>query len=186
MPLPVEEVHFTKGKKAFLEIRGTKIYLRTSEQSPFSVYIDCGDSLYSYLINPKDIPSQHIKLVDRSLTRVKEKEKLVKDRFSVIRSMMASMIGSSPFSGRIIQCNSRDAVRGKDIEGRCESIWEGIASGVIYKIKNITKRPVRIFEEDFWTPEVLAVALEKEILGPGEETSVYIVKVNHTKGVLPR
>lgn len=176
MPDDIAEVHAAKGKKVSFEVRGKYIYLRTTEQSPFSLFVDCSDSVYSFLLNPKSLDSsQHIKIVDSVRERREEKDMISSDRFSLIRNIMSSMIGGTKFSGIIKSCG-KEVIRSKDIEGKCTGIWEGSVTGIRYELRNIGINSVRLFEEDFWTPGVLAVAIDDDLLGQGESGYVYIVK----------
>jgi len=171
MPVDVVEARVSKGLNVSIDVKGKNVYLRTGEQSPFSIFIDCGEAVYTYMIKPDSIPSQHVRIVDSPTGEGRDKDRLV-----LIRGMLASMIAGAPFNGNIIENSQGQTIKGKDIEGVCTRIWEGSAIGLEYQVKNISGQTLKLFEEDFWGPEVLAVALGKDILKPGEKTKVYLVK----------
>lgn len=50
--------------------------------------------------------------------------------------------------------------------------------GESYKLMNISAKLMRVAEQELYKPGVVAVAVESQILQPGEESNVFIVRMN--------
>ncbi len=49
-------------------------------------------------------------------------------------------------------------------------------NGEAFKLMNVSSKPMRIAEQELFKPGVAAIVVESQILRPGEETDVFIVK----------
>lgn len=50
-------------------------------------------------------------------------------------------------------------------------------TGEGFKLMNVSTKPMRIAEQELYKPGVVAIVVESQILRPGEETDVFVVKV---------
>lgn len=50
-------------------------------------------------------------------------------------------------------------------------------TGEGFKLMNVSNKPMRIAEQELYKPGVVAIVVEAQILRPGEETDVFVVKV---------
>jgi conjugal transfer pilus assembly protein TraK len=49
--------------------------------------------------------------------------------------------------------------------------------GDAYRLQNVSPRPMRILEQELYKPGVVAVVVEAQVLRPGEETNVFVVRM---------
>jgi len=50
--------------------------------------------------------------------------------------------------------------------------------GIVFSVRNNTKKEIYLPENQFYRPGILAVSIQKQRLSPGETTTLYLVERN--------
>lgn len=183
------------------------IYVNTNSNAPFTTFISTNMGLhFSMLVIPKSIPGQTIKFIapipkttpnqNQKNTAVIQHsahaydfEKSAPYERTLIRLIKVVELGNTPpgytniapkaFS-QISIFNVPNSV-GK-IGGLSQSVEAGFLGGSlavrVLSVKNTISKPVELFENEFYSPGVRAIAIQQEYLKSNATTNVFEVISN--------
>jgi len=141
--------------------------------------ITTAGSTYSVVLQPVDIPQEDIIIRDpasKKLDRDGIKDQKASNHGAAIRALVTQMANPEPSSmGDVKQVNQEIA------------LWENTkfvlteiynARGYVgekYRLLNTGKERLRMVEQELYRKGVVAVAIEKLTLDPGQATNVYVI-----------
>jgi len=161
-----------------------EIFLRPSASASkaFSFFIrDSFGSTYTVIAEQFDIPSQTVILAPTNKISKADKEKYKnRDLVSKIKELIKVMANRDSANDKI-QSHNQNEVVGLWAESRVILVKTHrleTLKGETFSFKNISKKDMQIVENEFlnFRPNILAVAIEKLNLRPGEETKLYVVR----------
>jgi len=162
-----------------------QVYLQPDEgyrTRPFSLFVkDEAGAVYTLVLRPADIPSETVTLVRPEKARAEARSKAVSWETSQPYERTLLELVRHMATGRVPEGYSRDRLH-REVrlwrEARLvlrERYFGGRLHGEIYVITNIDQKPLRMAEREFYRDGVLAVAIEKHELQPGEQTRIYLI-----------
>lgn len=175
----IQSWHAPKGK---LRIEGEpergQIFLRVIERDkPVSMFLvtDTG-STYALTLQPVDMPSESVVL--KEAVRPKANQgRVASDRVRTVKRLaLIALTGkltedleySQPGEEVALWANTRFTL---------DQSWQDEATSVDqYRLTNLGRDDMRMAEQEFFRPDVIAVGIEKHTLKPGESTRVIIVR----------
>ncbi|HHC71855.1 MAG TPA: hypothetical protein ENK54_03080 [Thiotrichales bacterium] len=149
---------------------------------PFSVIVkDDHGRVHTVVLRPARIPGETIVLVPRRQRDMRARRRAI------------DWEASQPYERTLVELIRRMAL-GRLPEGyeavpmrRAVPLWEesemhlvtrylgGYLSGEVYRLRNVSEAEMRLAEREFYREGVLAVAITRPVLQPGEETEIYLV-----------
>lgn len=135
---------------------------------------------YSLVLQVVDIPQEDVILKDTAAAAT-EKLGNVDRASSTYTRALRKLITSMAADDEIVSAKAK--VANQEV-----GLWEGTRfilratysekamTGERYQLFNVGKEQIRVVEQEFYRPGVLAVAIENMSLDPGQATSVYIVR----------
>lgn len=183
------------------------IYVNTNSNGPFTAFISTNMGLhFSMLVIPKSIPGQTIKFVapiPKSTPNQNQKntvviqhsadainfEKSAPYERTLIRLIKVVELGNTPpgytsiapkaFSQIDIFNVPSSVGKNEDLSQSVEAGFLGGSLAVrVLAVKNTTSKPVELFENEFYSPGVRAVAIQQEYLKSNATTNVFEVISN--------
>ncbi|MFC1659306.1 type-F conjugative transfer system secretin TraK [Pseudomonadota bacterium] len=143
-------------------------------------------NVYKLLLVPKKVPSEQIFIKHRNSYADWTGQGNNNNNYqslnfddpykSTIITLIKSMTSREPLSNFTIE-ERNDKIkfrRGLKLKWEISYLSNNL-TGEIFSIKNISKKPITINEEDFLTRGILAVKVDKLTLNPKEITSLYLV-----------
>ena len=142
---------------------------------------------HALILQPTDIPLETVILVEGKSNDTTKRTSLNLSKADsledAVRKFMTSMArGESPFQYEVRDINS-------DV-----NLWEEAKFvflkkytgpdfiGEHYRLTNISKKQMRLAEQELYRNTVQAVAIEQQVLNPGETTNVFIVRMDNEDG----
>ena len=147
---------------------------------PVNLFIstDAGRT-YALVLQPVDMPADTIVLRDRS-TRPAEHASALERSGShekLIKSMILALANGDLATELELREAGREIALWREARFFHERSYVGrTVIGDRYRLTNISAAPMRLAEAELYKPGVLAVAIERLTLAPGETTNVFIVR----------
>ena len=152
-----------------------------SRAKPFTMYLtdDKGRS-YTLRVIPKSIPGQSVIIRPREVRRDRKRPVGVEARVGRIKRLVrAAALGDVPR-----RCSYEETGRRipwwPGTRMREEARWDcGAWSVWRYRLANTGKGEMRLDERWFYHDGVVAVAVDRHVVMPGEATAVYVIRAAH-------
>jgi len=175
-----------------LENRGeaSVIPVQGAGEKPISVFVDTAKSTYTLILIPTETPPETIVLHDHSKANLAANRddgvstKRASNYYREIKRLVLVLEGSEEASDLTIK--QAHEIVGLWSEAKfilTERVsGDNTMRGERYLLTNLSAKPMRLDEREFYTSDVIAVSVEKAELAPQESTAVYIVReVNHAR-----
>jgi len=157
------------------------IFVRPVDQArPVNLFVstDAGRT-YALVLQPVDMPADTIVLRDRS-TRPAEYASALERSGShekMIKSMILALANGDLATELELREAGREIALWREAHLFHERSYVGrTVVGDRYRLTNISAAPMRLAEAELYKPGVLAVAIERLNLAPGETTNVFVVR----------
>jgi len=132
---------------------------------------------YGLILTPEDVPAQSVLISSRNTKSVRRGQKETPYQ-AAIRELVRLMATNNPDAhGFEVVDHMREIPIWNEVKLTLERTWLGDdLIGERYVLMNITADEVRLAEQEFMRKGVLAVAIDKTILGPRQATGLYVVR----------
>ena len=153
------------------------------KRQAFSLFLkDNKGKIYTLVLTPAPIPSDTVILVPEPWKRER------RDRRKAI-----DWEASQPYEKTLIELIRHMALSDRPVgyrivaQSRRIDLWEeaeltliaqylgGNLDGEVYQLRNVSDKPMRLAEQEFYRPGVLAVSIEHLVLDPGQTTEIFLV-----------
>jgi conjugal transfer pilus assembly protein TraK len=187
--------------------RSGGIYVNTNSNAPFTTFISTNMGLhFSMLVIPKSIPGQTIKFIapiSKATSNQNQKstvviqhnadaigfEKSAPYERTLIRLIKVVELGNTPPGYTNIASKAFSQIGIFNVSnsvsnngGLSQSVEAGFLGGSlavrVLSVKNTTSKPVELFENEFYSPGVRAIAIQQEYLKSNATTNVFEVISN--------
>ena len=182
----IHKVWGAEGKASLKADADTgQVYLLPDEgwtRQPFSLFVqDENGGVYTLSLTPANIPAETVMLVRADKTA------------SVDTRKAQAWETSQPYEETLVAL-IKGMASGQTPDGYARTrlhhefhLWQETnlvltdrytgsrLDGEVYAITNVTKKPLRLSEHEFYRPGVLAVSLDKHDLAAGATTTIYLV-----------
>ena len=192
---PIKDVIFSSEKGVETKFTGNDVFVKFKAKKrkgriyypakPSELFVICGSNVYTILAQPKQIPSQTIRLYSPKKRQIRQNL----EHFSGMPVEQKALMliregyhGKYPESYEIknitIPVHILPGTEGKIVR-RVEVEGEGMILLQI-NVTGTSHSPVRLEETDFIIPQfgkrLLAISIDHHVLMPGETTRVWIVR----------
>jgi conjugal transfer pilus assembly protein TraK len=163
-----------------------QLFVRPVEKDkPISIFLtsDSG-ATYALTLQPADIPAESL-IIKENKTRTTRPT--AAERAASRQAMIKTLLIETA-SGRIpddmeVRETGDDVLLWRGTKFTHDRDWLGMTIAVgHYRLMNTSQEDMRLAEQEFFRPDVIAVAIERHVLRPGESTRVFIVR--HREGEL--
>jgi conjugal transfer pilus assembly protein TraK len=157
------------------------IFVRPVDQArPVNLFVstDAGRT-YALVLQPVDMPAETIVLRDRSVRPAEHASALERSgsHEKMIKSMVLALANGDLATEHELREAGREIALWREAHFFHERSYVGrTVVGDRYRLTNISAAPMRLAEAELYKPGVLAVAIERLNLAPGETTNVFIVR----------
>lgn len=203
----ITSINFPDGALTSNNDASGAIYINLKINSPFTAFITTNVGLhFSLIIIPKSIPGKIIKFIAPTPKVSKEEnqkstvviqhnsdayafEQSAPYERTLIRLIKAVELGNTPPGYTNIAAKAFSQIGIFNVPnsvGKNSSLSQSIEAGFlggslavrVLSVKNTTSKPVELFENEFYSPGVRAIAIQKEYLKSNAKTNVFEVISN--------
>lgn len=154
-----------------------KLYLQPLGKTPFELFL-ISQTGKSYLLKliPTKMEAQTIVLVPEGQKQRAGWEKKASYN-SLIAKLLTGLYNDSPVAGFVVESGKKRIPTIKNTKAYQSLVYAGEqALGVVFELKNTSKKDLTLKETQFFSPGVLAIAIERCHLPPNASTRVFLVK----------
>lgn len=154
-------------------------FLANPKENMRAVTLQASDDLggtYVFHLTPKDIPGEVILLKPREAATNKQRIGTHSSYQRAIKNMMLALNKSEHPDAR--QVNQEIALWQSTRLFLHRTIQDNFMKGEHYLLTNLSQANLTLAEQEFYKKGVMAVAIEKHTLQPGESTAIYVVKAD--------
>lgn len=157
--------------------------VKGKQNKPINIFVSTDKATYTLLLRPADVPADTIVLVDKSakISAAADRPRAGKSATHVrsLKEMLLVMAGAR--SADDISAESVNQERQLWNEARFVQTHQYTGRGLVgesYELTNVSALPMVLAEQEFDREGsgVLAVAIERMNLLPGERTAVYVIR----------
>ena len=177
---------FTTSKSIDVKVEGESIYINLLDKSataPQELIIVAGTGTYPMLLIPKGIPTEMI--IARTVTdtlRDADQWERSQDHVTNLKELVKAMYQETPPTGYSVTKEKRDATTWLGTQRTVVARYTGASlEGEVHELKNVSDRPIRIAEHEFYDHGILAVSIERYELQPRDITTIYLVTQSSTQ-----
>jgi len=157
------------------------VRFRDDKKTSSLVVIAENDRTYTLVIKPIDIPAESIVLRDRNVVRSLKIENGKKDQLEQsVRDLTLTMAGARVPNSHVFSDENQRIEELALWQGtrffRVATYQSGNYRGDKYRLYNMSDKPIRIAEQEFFKDGVISVSIQNHELDIGRDTYVYIVK----------
>lgn len=171
---------YTSSKAIDLKIDGRNVFVNVLNNTvdPQEVFFVTPLGTYSLILVPKAVPAETIvvRMPEEDIHDALQWERS-HDYVTGLKELVKAMYAETPPMGFAVKSVDKEVPRWKEVRQVLVSLYAGATlEGEVYRITNISDKPIRMLESEFYQKGVLAVSMDRHELSPGKETLVYIVK----------
>jgi conjugal transfer pilus assembly protein TraK len=148
---------------------------------PFSLIVFSEDEAFTLLVQPDDIPAETIVLKE-SAANVSAKAGLIEKAGNYeksIKLMLRTMVGGEVNDGITVRKTWEEIPLWQSTRFALEKVYTGdTLTGETYVLFNLSSKPIRIAEQEFYKKGVIAIAEKSLEIAPGASTRIYIIERN--------
>ncbi|MES2260634.1 MAG: type-F conjugative transfer system secretin TraK [Pseudomonadota bacterium] len=161
-----------------------EVYVRpaaSNQPKPITLFVSSPRATYTLLLRPAQMPSETLTLRDRRLDTAESAPKASRQHQAghvrALKEMLVAMAAGRETRG--VQVEQADIVQSWWQEAELRLIRRHQASALLgetYRLRNASAAPMVLAEQEFDRGGVMAVAIERHNLRPGETTLVYVIR----------
>ncbi len=146
---------------------------------PINVFVKTVNATYTLLLTPFDIPSDTVVLRDRAsqVSSLPVAAGKAPDRLREIKNMELALRARTVPAGYVAMDIGKPVrlwQEARFIEMR--RVMNPYMSGTVYSLTNISDAPLVLDAREFSDTDVVAVAVERENLAPGDMTRIHVIR----------
>lgn len=177
---------YTTSRVLDVKVEGDSIYINLLEKSvtaPQELFVVAGTGTYLLMLTPKGVPAEMVvaRIPAETLHDAEQWEKS-QDHVSGLKELIKAMYLEIPPMGFSVTKEKRDATNWIGTQRQVVTRYTGAAlEGEVHELKNVSDKPLRVAENEFYDRGVLSVSIERHEIQPGERTTIYIVSHSATQ-----
>ncbi|MBL8511841.1 MAG: type-F conjugative transfer system secretin TraK [Betaproteobacteria bacterium] len=154
----------------------------TQMAKPINLFIMTGQATFTLLLHPVDVPADTIVLFDRSRRVAAPSVATSTANADAVRNLILAMASDRvPATIRVSEMGAEIALR-PDVRFTLQRRYEAQAmTGDRFLLTHVGREPIVLSEQAFWKEGVLAVAIDRPSLMPGDSTAVFVITTEGTR-----
>lgn len=175
----VQSWHAPKGKlRIEAEPERGQIFLRVVERDkPVSLFLvaDSG-ATYALTLQPVDMPSESV-IIKEAMKRRTAPANAASDRIDQIKRLAIVALTGRLADDLEYSQPGEDVALWAGARFTLDQSWRSESMAVDhYRLTNLGREEMRLAEQEFFRPDVIAVGVDKHTLAPGEGTRVIVIR----------
>ncbi|MEI7636030.1 MAG: type-F conjugative transfer system secretin TraK [Syntrophus sp. (in: bacteria)] len=177
---------YTTSRILDVKVEGDSIYINLLDKTvtaPQELFVVAGTGTYLLMLTPKGVPAEMVvaRIPAETLHDAEQWEKS-QDHVSGLKELIKAMYLEIPPMGFSVTTEKRDATTWLGTQRQVVARYTGASlEGEVHELKNVSDKPIRVVENEFYDRGVLSVSIERYEIPPGERTAIYIVSRSATQ-----
>ncbi|MFA5180411.1 MAG: type-F conjugative transfer system secretin TraK [Syntrophales bacterium] len=187
VPSAVSLKAYTTSRVIDVKVEGDSIYINLLDKSataPQELFVVAGTGTYLLMLTPKGVPAEMVvaRIPAETIQDAEQWEKN-QDHVSSLKELIKAMYLEIPPMGfSVNNKEKRDATTWLGTQRQVVARYTGASlEGEVHELKNVSDKPLRVVENEFYDRGVLSVSVERHEIPPGERTTIYIVSRSATQ-----